>query len=261
MNKQWRVAFMGCLAGGILLGTSMSATAETPVGVNTPGTGSMEMALRGPDRSPRAPQRAITAPTRRTESTRRQETIVTPPAAPVEAFVYKKTDCRPLTNTNYDIWGSQHRVTGRASVYVFDDGRIHMWSPTDAYLVNKLGAMGADREFLRLDVCERLGVWTNGRIAGTSPTTIVSEMTARLEALTCGEWTDPEEAYVAGVPVIKSTGWDEYGNFFYEIYAFERFGNTYAFASRVPYKNRYNTERNVDLAYLISHIHPAVWVE
>ncbi len=42
---------------------------------------------------------------------------------------------------------------------------------------------------------------------------------------------------------------------------FERFGNTYAFATRLPYEARYNTDRNADLAFLITHIHPAVWVE
>jgi hypothetical protein len=235
---------------GMLLGAAVAEPTAGP-----------ELSLMGPDRSPRAPERAVTAPTRRTEAVRREETVVTPPAVVTETFVYKKTDCRTLTDAPFDVWGNQHRTTHGPAIYMFDEDRVHAWSPTDEYLVNRLGAMGADREFMRLDNCQRLGVWANGRIAGTAPTTIVSEMSARLMALTCGEWTDPHELNIAGVPVITATGVDVHGNYFYEIYAFERFGNTYAFASRRKYKARYHVEANTDLAFLITHIHPAVWVE
>lgn len=251
MKKTLRMAFAACMVSGMLLG---AAAAD-------PGAATSEMALMGPDRTPRAPERAVTAPTRRTEPVRREETVVTPPAVVTETFVYKKTDCRTLTDAPFDIWGPQHRTTGEPAIYVFDEDRVHAWSPTDEYLINRLGAMGADREFLRVADCQRLGVWANGRVAGTAPATIVSEMTARLMALTCGEWTDPHEYNVAGIPVIRATGVDVYGNYFYEIYAFERYGNTYAFASRRPYKARYNVDANTDLAFLITHIHPAVWVE
>jgi hypothetical protein len=236
---------------GLLLGAAVAEPAS--------GSGS-ELAF-GPDRTPRAPQRAVTAPTRRTESVRRQETVVAPPVVETETFVYKKTDCRTLTDAPFYVWGDQHRTTGEPAIYLFDEDRVHMWSPTDEYLVNRLGAMGADREFMRLADCERLGVWANGRIAGTAPATIVSDMTTRLMALTCGDWTDPEEINIAGIPVTRATGVDEHGNYFYEVYAFERYGNTYAFATRLPYEARYNTCRNTDLAFLITHIHPAVWVE
>lgn len=252
MNKHLRTALAACVLGGMLLG---AAVAEPIAGSDS------EMALMGPDRSPRAPQRAVTAPTRRTESVRREETVVAPPAVVTETYVYKKTDCRSLTDAPFDVWGQQHTVSGTPAIYVFDEDRVHMWSPTDEYLNNRLGAMGADREFMRIEDCQRLGVWANGRIAGTAPTTIVADMTTRLMALTCGEWTDPHEFNVAGVPMIRATGVDVYGNYFYEIYAFERFGNTYAFASRMPYEARYNRDANTDLAFLMTHIHPAVWVE
>lgn len=254
MNKKMSMALAACMVSGLLVG---AAVAEPTVGA----TAGSELALMGPDRSPRAPQRAVTAPTRRTEAVRRQETVVTPPVVTTETFVYEKTDCRTLTDAPFDIWGPQHRQNGGPAIYTFDEDRVHMWSPTDAYLNNRLGAMGADREFMRLDYCERLGVWANGRIAGTAPTTIVSEMTTRLLTLTCGDWTDPEEINMAGIPMVRATGVDVYGNYFYEIYSFERYGNTYAFASRVPYNTRYNVDRNSDLAFLMTHIHPAVWVE
>ncbi len=251
MNKTLRLALGACLATGLFWGAAVADTGTNP-----------DLALMGPDRSPRAPRRAVTAPTQRTEPVRREETVVTPPpAAPAEAFVYKKTDCRTLTDTTYDIWGEQHRSTGGPAIYEFDEGRVHTWSPTDAYLNNRLGAMGADREFLRLEACQRLGVWANGRIAGTAPTTIVGDMAARLQALTCGDWSEPHAYNIAGIPVIRAYGVDEHANYYYEIYAFERFGNTYAFATRVPYKSRYNVEANTDLAWLITHMHPTVWVE
>lgn len=251
MNKSLRMALGACLATGLFWGAAMAE----------PGTGS-EMALMGPDRSPRAPQRAVTAPTQRTEPVRRQETVVTPPpAAPAEAFVYEKSDCRTLTDAPFDIWGEQHRSTDGPAIYEFDEGRVHAWSPTDKYLVNRLGAMGADREFLRLDACQRLGVWANGRIAGVAPTSIVGDMVTRLKDLTCGNWSDPHEYNVAGIPVIRAIGVDGHANYYYEVYAFERFGNTYAFATRVPYKSRYHRKANADLAFLITHIHPSVWIE
>lgn len=254
MNKRLRQAVAACMMSGALLGAAVAEPASTA-----------ELALMGPDRSPRAPERAPTAPTRRTDNvrreTRREETVVAPPAAVTETFVYKKSDCRSLTDAPIDIWGQKLHTTGGPAVYMFDEDRLHAWSATDAYLVNRLGAMGADREFIRLDNCQRLGVWANGRIAGTAPTTVVSEMTTRLMALTCGDWTDPHDYNIAGIPVTRATGVDEHANYYYEIYAWERFGNTYAFASRRPYKARYNVKSNIDLAYLITHIHPAVWVE
>lgn len=252
MNKHLRKAFAACMVSGLLLGAAVAEPA-------TSGTG---LALMGPDRSPRAPERAVTAPTQRVENVRRQETVVAPPAAvTTEAFVYKRTDCRTLTDAPFDIWGQQHRAVDGPAIYQFDEDRVHAWSPTDLYLVNRLGAMGADREFMRLDACQRLGVWANGRIAGTAPTTIVSEMTNRLMTLTCGDWTDPHEYNVAGIPVIRATGVDTYANYYYEIYAWERFGNTYAFASRRPYKSRYHVASNTDLAFLITHMHPSTWTK
>lgn len=251
MKKHLRTAFAACLVSGLLMG---AAVAE-------PGSSASDLALMGPDRSPRAPERAVTAPTRRAEPVRREEKVIAPPPVVTESFVYEKTECRTLTDAPFDIWGHQHHSHSGPAIYVFDEDRVHAWSPTARYVVNRLGAMGADREFMRVEDCQRLGVWANGRIAGTAPATIVSEMVSRMSALTCGDWTEPYDYNIAGVPVTRATGVDVFGNYFYEIYAFERFGNTYAFASRIPYKSRYNVDVNTDLAFLITHMHPAVWVE
>lgn len=256
MKKHLRTILTGCLVGGMLLGASVSATAEPAA---TPATETIELALRGPDRTIRAPQRAVKAPVAR-PAPRREKEITPPPPSP-KPFVYEKKECKTLTNTPYDINAPQHHSDEGPAIYHFDRNRVHMFSSTDRYVHNKLGAMGADREFMRLEFCERLGVWANGRIAGQSPRTLVSEMTDRLRGLTCGTWTKPTEVNMAGVPVTMATGYDEFGNYFYEVIAFERWGNTYAFATRTPYKSRYHTGRNAELAYLVTHIHPSNWVE
>lgn len=252
MKKSMARVLGALFMGAMLLGTAMAE----------PANSSSQLAM-GPDRVPRSPGKAVTAPVHRPEPVRREkvETVVAPVVQTKSTFVYKKTECKTLTNVVYDIWGAQHRVTGRPAVYMLDEGKVHMWSPTDTYLDNRLGKMEADREFLDFQACQRLGVWANGGIAGSAPTAIVSDMVSKVKSLTCGDYSAPKEINIAGVPVIQATGVDVYGNYFYEFYSFERFGNTYAFASRVPYKARYNVERNTNLAYLITHIHPAVWVE
>ncbi len=248
-----------CLASGLVLGGFSTTVAADVIDPSNP----QEMVLLGPDRSQRAPQRAIQAPVDSSTQVqqRERETVVTPPPPPVQEFVYEKRVCPTLTNVRHDINGQTHHGPHGPSTYVFEDGAIHMWSSTDRYYVNRLGAMGADREFLNPDYCDRLGVWTNGRIAGQSPESIVTEMTERFAELACVTWSDPAPDNVAGIPVIKSTGYDIYGNYFYEVYALERYGNTYAFATRIPYKSRYNVKRNTNLEYMISHIHPSTWVE
>lgn len=259
MNKIFKTAMAACLVGGLCVGASGVAQAEPA----TSSAQTSELALLGPDRSERAPARAVEAPVRRsTESRRTQQTVVTPPPAPVKAFTYEKKECKTLTNVPYDVNAQDHHLVGDGpSIYVLDNGKTHMWSPKDSYLRNKLGAMGADREYLNLDLCERVGVWANGRIAGQDLNTLVSNATSNMQNITCGDWSEPEQTNIAGVPVTMAKGVDVFGNYLYEIYALKRFGNTYMFATRTPYSNQYNVERNTDLAFLITHIHPSNWSE
>ena len=259
MNKIFRTAMAACLVGGLCVGASISAQAEPA----SSSTQTSELALLGPDRAQRAPARAVKAPVRRsTESRRRRQTVVTPPPAPIKRFTYKKKECKTLTNVPYDVNAQEHHAVWQGpGIYMLDNGRTHMWSPKDSYLRNKLGAMGADREYLNLDLSERVGVWANGRIAGKNLKSLVSGATSNMKNITCGDWSAPEQTNIAGVPVTMSRGVDVFGNYLYEVYALKRFGNTYMFATRTHYANQYNVDRNADLAYLITHIHPANWVE
>ena len=119
--------------------------------------------------------------------------------------------------------------------------------------------MGSDREFINLDYDERLGVWANGQISELSPDSIVNTMVSRIKGLTCGEWTKAKAVNIGGVPASMATGYDAHGNYFYEVIALERFGNKYAFATRTPYNKRYSVERNTELAWMVTHIHPTSW--
>jgi hypothetical protein len=255
MKKIFRIGLTAILAGGLLCGAA-SAEPATPDSGDT----QVEMALLGPDRQPRAPQRAVKAPVRRTETRRTQ--VATPPPPPVKPFVYKKRECKTLTEVPYDLQGEEFFCyQNRPAFFYFDDGGVRMWTPDGRFPINKLGAMGADREFMRLEFAERMGVWANGRIADESPRAIVSAMQSRIKEMVCGTWSGPKATNIAGVPVTMSTGFDEHGNHWYEIISWERFGNTYAIATRVPYNTRLNTERNTENAWIVTHMHPTSWAE
>lgn len=257
MKKHFRTTVATLMAGGLIFGLTASVNAEPAAADNT---ATVNLALLGPDRSPRAPQRAVKAPVRRAKPVRRQQ-VVTPPAPPVKPFVYKKKVCDPLTSAPFDINGESWLCDRGPAFYQFDNGNVHLWTPNGHHPINKLGAMGADREFLNMEYCQRTGVWANGRIADQSPKSIVSNMVSRIKGITCGEWTKPKKETIAGVPVTRATGYDAHGNYFYEVIALKRFGNTYAFTTRRPYKSRYSVHGNTELAWMVSHIHPSSWSE
>lgn len=257
MKKQFRTLLASLMVGGLVFGATATASAEPASAEAT----SVEMALLGPDRSPRAPQRAVKAPVRKRNTRKRRRQVAQPPAPPVKPFVYKKRECKTLTDAPFDINGEQWMCQDGPTYYDFDEGRVHLWTPNADQPVNKLGAMGADREFLNIEYCQRLGVWANGRIADQSPKGVVASMVKRIKGITCGTWTKPTATRIAGVPVTMATGYDEHGNYYYEVIALERFGNKYAFATRVPYKSRYSVHRNTELAWMVSHIHPSSWSE
>jgi hypothetical protein len=256
MKKNFRTLIATFMTGGLLLGAAATASAE-PATADT--TAPANLALLGPDRSMRAPQRAVKAPVRQTQE--RRETVVTPPAPPVKPFVYEKTECKTLTDAPRDINGEVWLCLDGPTFYSFDEGRVRLWTPNGDQPINKLGAMGADREFLNLEYCQRLGVWANGRIADKSPQAMVGDMVSRIKAITCGTWSKPMADNIAGVPVTRAYGYDEFGNYYYEVIALERFGNKYAFATRIPYKTRYSVHRNTELAWMVTHIHPTSWSE
>lgn len=254
MRKFIRIGLSAVLAGGLFIGVAGAEPAQSADDAR------VEMALLGPDRQPRAPQRAVKAPVQRTET--RREQVVTPPPPPVKPFVYEKHECKTLSEVPYNLQGEEFFCyQNRPITFYLDDGDVTMWTPMGRYPTNKLGAMGADREFMRLEFAERLGVWANGRIQDQSPQTIVSDMQARIEEMVCGTWTGPKATNIAGIPVTMATGVDEHGNYHYEIMSWERFGNTYAVATRVPYNVRYNTQRNAENAWIVTHMHPTTWVE
>lgn len=169
--------------------------------------------------------------------------------------------CQTLTNAPMDINSEQWFSHSGPRVYELDEGRVRLWAPSGRQPENSLGAMGADREFVNLEYSQRLGVWANGRLSEGSPRSIVTGMVGRAQTITGGTWTEPVETFIAGVPVAMATGYDLFGNYFFEVIALERFGHKYAFATRVPANERYSVKRNAELAWIVTHIHPSNWTE
>jgi hypothetical protein len=61
--------------------------------------------------------------------------------------------------------------------------------------------------------------------------------------------------------VVEATGVDAFGNYYYKVCAFNRFGVNYAFALRADYGDRWNKALDGDLVQLItgSHISSAAY--
>ncbi|MBI3924908.1 MAG: hypothetical protein HY319_05155 [Armatimonadetes bacterium] len=139
---------------------------------------------------------------------------------------------------------------------------VEAWVPNDTYVPNLAGAMGADLEFFSFERAARVGIWAGKDIQEKSPKSIVGQMAERMQELTGGDWTTARNINVAGVPATQVTGVDVFGNYHYDLYALERFGQKYAVAIRTPYENRWDRDLNIDIAYLISHLHPTtLWVQ
>lgn len=142
---------------------------------------------------------------------------------------------------------------------LLDGGNVTLWLKSDEWDINKKGAMGADVEFFSNRLDARIGVWANGDLAQKAPRSIVTDMVNRMKEITGGTWTPAEKVDLAGIPVYMSEGRDEYGNYYYKVYALERWGQKYAFAVRTDYDNRWNEWLNAELAYAVTHIHPTQW--
>lgn len=256
-----RSLFRAALTVGLAATVTIAGAQAEPAAQNSPAAAT-EIAMDGPDRYERVQEQA---PERVQPPQRRPERVTPPPPRPapaVQTMKYEKMECKTLTNTPYDCnWTGQNTWQRPTDVYYFDNENVHMFTSTDLYRPNRMGAMGADQEFMRLALNARLGVWANGNLGNQAPRSILNSMVARMQKLTCGTWSSPQAVNVAGVPAYRVTGVDEFGNYHYELYALQRFGNTYAFARRTDYSNRWNTQLQDELAYMISHIHPHNWDE
>lgn len=251
------------LSLGLVASFSTSAAVAEPT-KNTDISQPSVVALDGPDRRARQRERAVESPPpMRRPATRRQMPAPRPAPARTSTFKYEKMDCKTLTDVPFDINWTGDCTWDRPvhDIYVFDGGNIDMWTSTDTYRPNRRGAMGADQEYMRLALSSRLGVWANGRLENQAPRSIVNKMVRRMKGITCGTWTSAEAVNIAGIPAYKATGTDVFGNYWYEVYALKRWGQTYAFAVRTDYTNRWNTQLHDEIAYMVTHIHPTSWTE
>jgi len=125
----------------------------------------------------------------------------------------------------------------------------------DNWVVNRAGAMGADKELFNEKLGARLGIWAGDSIKDKQPRNLVNEWVTNIKALTGGNWTTPKATTIAGIPVVQASGVDAYGNYYYRVVAFTRFGINYAFALRSDYDQRWNRDLDNQITLLATGCH------
>ena len=141
------------------------------------------------------------------------------------------------------------------------NGDVVIALSNDNWVQNKAGAMGADKEFYNEKLGARMGVWAGDSIKDKQPRNLVNEWVGNIKALTGGNWSTPKATTIAGWPVVQATGVDAYGNYFYRVVSFTRFGVNYAIAVRTDYTNRWSHDLDNDITHVVtdSHITSAAW--
>ena len=161
---------------------------------------------------------------------------------------------KTLTDAPRDLGGARSNPD-MPNNYVMSDDMVIVTIPGDEWTINHLGQMGADMELLSDRLMTRLGVWAGQSLKGKNPRATVSEWITNISGLTGGTWTAPKQQFFAGVPVTYATGVDVFGNYHYGLYAWTRYGVNYGLALRTPYENRWNTELDRHVSYIISESH------
>jgi len=138
--------------------------------------------------------------------------------------------------------------------YHLAEGAVVLLMPNDEWAVNHTGE---GLEFLSDKRKARLGV--EAHLAGSqwSPASALQATLDSLKKAHGGTWTTPESVNVAGIPALKASGTDVFGNYYFEIYGVERAGIQYLVWMRTPFQNRWNTKLNADVAWVINNLHPS----
>ncbi len=160
------------------------------------------------------------------------------------------------TDAHRDINGAQvDKMRGLKGVrYHLAEGAAVLVMPNDEWAVNHTGQ---GLEFLSDKRRARLGV--EAHLAGSrwsAPRALQATMD-RLKTAHGGTWTSPQNVHVGGIPALKASGRDVFGNYHYEIYAVERAGIQFLVWMRTPYQNRWNKDLNADVAWVIQNLHPS----
>lgn len=125
----------------------------------------------------------------------------------------------------------------------------------DNWMLNTAGQMGADREFFNEKTGGRMGVWAGDSLAGKEPRALVTDWVKSIKSLTGGNWSEPKLTNIAGIPVVQATGVDVYGNYFYRVVAFTKFGVNYAVAIRCDYSDRWSRQLDNDITAFVTGSH------
>jgi len=134
------------------------------------------------------------------------------------------------------------------------NGMMVLTMPNDEWAVNHTEQ---GLEFLSDRRAARVGVDAHVAESGWTANKAVSDVVSRLQAAHGGTWAEPKNVNVTGIPTVMASGHDVFGNYYYEIYGVERMGMQYLVWMRTPYENRWNTDLNADVAWIINNIHPS----
>lgn len=138
--------------------------------------------------------------------------------------------------------------------YPLANGMIVLTMPNDVWAVNH----SADPlEFLNDQRQARLGVVAQVADSGWTANRAVADTVTKLKTAYGGTWAESRNVSVSGIPAVMASGYDVFGNYYYEIYGVERMGMQYLVWTRTPYENRWNQDLNADLAWVINNIHPS----
>ena len=175
-------------------------------------------------------------------------------AASLTASVWAAPNWRTLSDAPRNVDGAG--LDKSRPVYIHESkGDVEISLPDDNWAVNKAGQMGADKEFFNEELGARLGAWAGDSLKDKQPRNIVNEWVNGLKGVTGGNWTTPKSITLGGVPVVQATGVDAFGNYYYRIVSYTRFGVTYAFALRSDYSQRWNRELSGTIAELVTGSH------
>ena len=174
-------------------------------------------------------------------------------AIPLSAWA---ADLQTGTNRTRDINGAQvDKWRGVKGVrYDLAKGMIVLVMPNDEWALNHVPD---GMEFLSDRRSARMGVTAQVTESGWTPDGAVADMVAKLKTAHGGTWTEPAAVNMAGIPATTASGYDVFGNYYFEIYAVERLGMQYLVWMRTPYQNRWNTDLNADVAWVINNLHPS----
>jgi hypothetical protein len=162
---------------------------------------------------------------------------------------------KTLTDAPRDTSNNGSMMVGRERELRLSDGKAVFQLPGSGWLINRAGAMGADYELFNAALSTRMGFWAGQSIENKAPRALVGEWVNNLRTLTGGDWSTPKSTSIGGTPVVQAFGVDAFGNYYYRVISYTKFGVNFAIALRTPFSNRWNNELQRDIGSIVTNSH------